>query len=292
MTSTGRELELRDVLDILWRRWMLLAAVTILVAAAFVAYAFLKTPIYRGAVVMVDASSSRDGGLLGRGLASLGGLASLTGINLSGANQQGEEALAVLRSRDFTERFITDHNLMPELFSKQWNPRTKSWEGPRESWPTLAQAAKFFDQNVRAVVRDKLTGLITLEVEWRDRDHAAFWANEMVARLNAEMRKRTIDHTERTVRFLNDELAKTQTVETREAIARLVEAQVNERMLATVTSEYVFRVVDKALPADKRDIVKPRKALLILLGPIVGFILGAAIIFLMATLRRERAVVS
>lgn len=290
MSLERREIDLREVVGTLWARRLLLTIIVMLFTAVFVAVAFLTTPIYRASVVIMDASSSRDGGLLGRGLASLGGLASLTGLSFMGANQQGEEALAVLRSREFTERFIAELDLMPELFHKQWNPTTKSWKGNRDSWPTPAQAAKFFDLKVRTLVRDKLTGLITVGVEWRDPERAALWANELVARLNSEMRARTIKHTELTVRYLNEELAATSTIETREVINRLMESQMNERMLASVTSEYAFRVVDRALPPDRRDIAKPRKALLILLGPVVGFIIGSFVVFLLAALRRERSV--
>ncbi len=287
MSIERREIDLRDVVMLLWARRIPLIIIGACVTAAFVAYAFLKTPIYRATVVVADASVGRDGGLLGRGLASLGGLASLTGLSL-GANQQGEEALAVLRSREFTQRFIADLNLMPVLYADLWDPAAKTWKGDRKSWPTPAQASKFFNTDVRAVVRDKLTGLISLEIEWRDPQQAASWANELISRLNSEMRTRTIAHTDRTVKFLNEELTRTSTIETREAINRLMEAQINERMLASVTNEYAFRVVDTALPPDPRDIAKPRKFLLVLLGPIVGFAIGAAAVFFMSAFRRER----
>src|SRR6185436_1603620 len=133
---------------------------------------------------------------------------------------------------------------------------------------------KYFDRKVRSVSSDKKTGLITLQVDWRDRDQAAEWANDLVRRLNAEMRSRAISKADAAVGYLEKESNTTSTVVTREAIGRLIEAQVKQRMLANVTLEYSFRVVDRALPADKDDPERPKKVVLIVAGVIIGLVLG------------------
>jgi LPS O-antigen subunit length determinant protein (WzzB/FepE family) len=91
------------------------------------------------------------------------------------------------------------------------------------------------------------------------------------------------------VGFLEQELTKTTAVETRQAIARLMEAQINQRMIANVTKQYAFRVADKAMPSDRRDMVRPNKLLLFALGPTLGFSFGAIIVLLFGSLRRSRA---
>jgi uncharacterized protein involved in exopolysaccharide biosynthesis len=45
-------------------------------------------------------------------------------------------------------------------------------------------------------------------------------------------------------------------------------------MVANVTHEYAFRVVDKAMPPDIDDPVRPRKLMLLLAGPFVGLVAG------------------
>jgi LPS O-antigen subunit length determinant protein (WzzB/FepE family) len=51
-------------------------------------------------------------------------------------------------------------------------------------------------------------------------------------------------------------------------------------MLANVTEEYAFRVADRALPPDPRDIVRPDKRLLFALGPLLGLTFGAFVALL------------
>jgi LPS O-antigen subunit length determinant protein (WzzB/FepE family) len=67
-----------------------------------------------------------------------------------------------------------------------------------------------------------------------------------------------------------------------------MEAQINQRMLANVTQEYAFRTVDRAMPPDPDDVVRPNKVVLAALGPTAGFIFGviAVLVFNMLTARR------
>jgi len=88
------------------------------------------------------------------------------------------------------------------------------------------------------------------------------------------------------LKYLERELTNTSTLGTREAINRLIEAQIKQRMLANVTLEFAFRVVDPATVADADDPVRPQKFLLFLLGPIVGFSLGVFAILAFEWLRQ------
>jgi uncharacterized protein involved in exopolysaccharide biosynthesis len=222
---------------------------------------------------------------LSAALGALGNLANVARINIPGATYV-DEAMAVMRSREFTEGFIRDENLMPELFPDLWDPRTNQWLN-KDQQPTLAQAFKAFDV-MRSVTQAGRGGLVTVSVLWRDPVKAAEWSNALVARLNAEMRERAIASTNLSVSYLEKELAATSTIETRLAINRLMEAQINQRMLANVTQEYAFRVIDRALPPEPDDAVGPSKLVLLALGPSVGLIFGVFAVLAVNVLRSRR----
>lgn len=258
------------------RVWI--ASSVALFTAAFVAAALLMTPVYRAVTLVVDASSERGGaGGLGNALGQLGGLASLAGINV-GAGKPIEESIAVIKSREFTESFIRDLELMPLLFSERWDSQARRWRN--EDAPTFSEAFRRFDNSIRSVSQDKKSGLVQIEILWRDPQLAAQWANKLVERLNEEMRARAIASTKASMGYLESELGATTIVETRQAISRLMETQINQRMLANVTKEYALRVVDRALPPDIKDVAKPNKLLLFALGPLVGFIVGVGLALL------------
>jgi uncharacterized protein involved in exopolysaccharide biosynthesis len=270
-------IELAVLIRRLWhRRWWIVASVLVC-GAIGAAIALLSTPIFRATVVMVPANTEGRDGLEGA-LGQIGGLASLAGLSLGSQGNDKEEALAVLRSREFTERFIHDRNLMPILFATRWDAKEQRWR-PGAKPPTPAQGYKYFHGQVRSIVQDKKTGLVTVHVDWKDGALAAQWANELVARLNTEMRTRAIAHADASVGYLERELENTNVVTTREAINRLIESQIKSRMLANVTQEYAFRVVDPALAPDADDPLWPNKPLLLAAGLLLGGVLGMLIVW-------------
>jgi len=183
------DIDFRQLLRTVWARRVLVGIVAAACGILAGAVSFVMTPVYRASTVLVPASD-RGFGDASAALGQLGGLASLAGIEIGGSNVEVEEALAVLRSREFTEKFIREKNLLPVLFAHKWDAAAGHWQGEEAKWPTLAKGFRYFNRKLRFVVFDKKTNLITVQVEWRDRQAAAQWANELVARVNEEMRTR------------------------------------------------------------------------------------------------------
>lgn len=277
-------LDLRKIVATLWSRRWLLAAGFFLGAVAGVIVVLVSTPIYRGAAVLAPVRINQIDGL-GGALGQLGGLASVVGLDLQGGGADTEEALAVLRSREFSERFIGERGLLPRFYPDDWDAANKQWKVPPDRQPTLGQAFKYFNKSIRNVTQDRKTGLVTLSIDWENRNEAAAWANEIVNRVNAEMRGRAIANANASVTYLEKELETTTTVATREAISRLMEAQIKQRMVANVTQEYAFRIVDRAMPAEPEDVVRPRKIRWTAGFAMGGFALAAFWILISSSLR-------
>ena len=274
-------MDLRTLVAVIWarRRWVIISIVVATLACA--AIAFFMKPVYRASVVFVSSTAGQSGlsGPLSSVLDSLGGLASQAGINLSSTSDSNvDETLAVLQSRQLTMAFISDKNLMPKLYPKKWDAAAHKWKVPLEDQPTEAKAYKKFDKKIRTVDRDKKSGLVTLQIDWTDRNEAADWANELLRRVNVEMRARAIRKAEDSLGFLQKELGTTTDVDTRDAVSKLIETQVKQRMLANVTPDYAFRVVDKAVAPDEDDPIRPQKVALLIAGPLAGFALGVALV--------------
>jgi uncharacterized protein involved in exopolysaccharide biosynthesis len=276
--------DLQAVWRHLWINRAWIAGSVVLFAALFTIAALIMPRTYRATTVLVSAGAERNSlsSSLNSALGSLGGLASIAGVNVGTSDAATEEALAVLRSRQFTEAFIASNHLLPELYPRQWDASTGQWKDAADA-PTTARAFRYFDRKVREVTQDRKTGLITVQIDWRDRNEAAVWANAMVQRLNEEMRSRAIAKADASLAYLQGELQKTVDIGTRDAINRLIEAQIRQRMLANVTEEFAFRVVDKALPPDADDPQSPKKAQWIVGGIVVGLLVGV-----MAALSRKR----
>ncbi len=277
--DTDEALDLRFVIEKIRRHPWLLAASVVLFSVAFATAAYVLTPIYRAGTGLIPTKSDNGPGDSGSGLSGgIGGVASLVGINLGQNDSLTEEALAVLKSREFTRKFIEDRHLMPVLYAKLWDAQAGQWKVNASRQPTIARAVRYFDKKIRVIVPEKKTSLITLNIDWTDRVAAADWANDLVQRLNLEMRQRETARADSEVVYLEKEFESTTAVATREAIGHLIEMQVKQRMLAAVTQEFAFRVVDHATPPDKDDRYFPNRLVMIALGPTVGIVIGLALI--------------
>jgi uncharacterized protein involved in exopolysaccharide biosynthesis len=136
------------------------------------------------------------------------------------------------------------------------------------------------------VRQDESTGLITVTIRWRDPLAVAEWANGLVALANERIRARAIDEATASLEYLDRELAKANVMEIQQSIYRAIEAQLNTKMLASVRTDYAFRIVSAATRPDVDNYVSPKEALMLVLGLLLGGIVGAVIILLLETKAR------
>ena len=252
------EIDLLELLGLFWRRKWLIVAVTILFTAGGVAYALLATQWWRAEVVMTQVDSKPMAG----GLAQLGGLASLAGINL-GAGGGSQNAVAVLKSKDFAREFISDKDLVPVLMSDRLTAQPPV---------DIRDAVERFDKEVRAIGEDKKTGLLTLSITWTDPALATEWANELVRRANARLRAQALQEAERNIKYLQGEIAATNVTSLQQAIGKVIESEMQKLLLARGNEEYAFKVIDKAVQPKKR--AKPQRAIVVLIAGLVGGVLS------------------
>lgn len=248
--------------------------------ALAVAYGMLKTPVYRAGITVMPVAGDEAGGALSRLAGQFGGLAGLAGVNLGGSGNR-QEAMALLRSQAFGESLIVDEDLMPLLFASRWDAEGGAWRTDRQDdIPTLWDGWLRFDRKVRSILEDRDRGLVTIRIEMTDRELAAALAASIVERANRQLRERKLAEIDRNLDYLRAELSKAELIELRQAISRVMEAQVSERMLASARSEFAFRVLDPPRVPDADRPVRPRRALLAALGTVAGALLG----FLLGTL--------
>lgn len=276
MTPTTSDLTILDIisLGIRYKIWVII--LTFAGATAGFVIGFVQQPIYR-AETLLSAVEENDARNSLAGLASqVGGLAGA--INFGSTGSDKNVAIAVLRSRAFIVKFIRDRGIERILFSSRLAPDTEEWAVDLGGAPTDSEIFELFSGDIFAVREDNKTGLITLSIEWEDAQIAADWSNEIVREVNAQLRTRARTRARNSVEYLESEAARTSNAETQRAIYSLIGQQINEIMLANVTEEYAFEVVDPATASDLDDYVRPRKVFLLISGLIAGFLFATVLI--------------
>lgn len=282
--SETDEISLHDAWLRLRAGWKIIAAFLLVASVGSVSTAFLMTPIFDSTALL--AVTTQDDSAI-KGTSGLSKIASQFGmasdmLDFGGSSDQKAEAIATLASRVLLETYIREQNLLPILFAEKWDAQKGEWkEKDPAKQPTVWDGYKLFNKKIRTVTEDKKTGLVQFAISWKDRNLAAKWANDIVARTNAYLRNKALDTSSRHINYLNDELKRTNVLELQEAIYRLLEIEIKKTMLARGNEEYSFKTIDPAVVPQERS--RPRRWLIITFGTVTGLFLGVVVALLRKT---------
>ncbi|WP_373020547.1 Wzz/FepE/Etk N-terminal domain-containing protein [Thiomicrorhabdus sp.] len=300
------EIDLRELFSVLSQHKWFIAFISFGLALVTAIVSFQIPNQYQAQVVMVPVNSNSSGGMAS--LASkYGGLASMAGIDLpESGGDRTQQAISVLKSRKFINDFILRHKLKPELFSVRWDSESASWredspdvlqrlkgviglrqgavsnyEGQEKlalGEPSLWQAYKLFSNEIMRVSDDKKSGVITLSIQWYNPVQARDWANQMVDDLNKRLRNEMIANSEKTIKYLKEQIKQTNLLELREILFGLIEEHVKNITLAKTNTEYVFKVIDPAVVPEEKS--KPKRGLMVAVSFLLGLMLAIFIVLI------------
>lgn len=266
--SSDEVIDIRELWTLLIRERWRVALITGIFLLASITLALLLPNWYRAEALLAPTEDRQGSPLAGQ----LGGLASLAGVSM-GPRGSISESIATLKSREFARPFIEDNNLLQVFFSEDWDSESQSWRpNDEQEWPSLQDGVAYFHKNMIKVTENKETGLVTLAVEWTDPALAAEWASELVRRLNATLRERTLSEAETNIAYLQNKIAMANVVTLQQAIGRLLESEMQKLMLAQGNQEFAFRVIDAPVPPKKPT--RPNRPLILLIGTIFGLLIG------------------
>lgn len=298
------EIDLRELFAAIWKGKWIIIATTFVFAVASVLYALSLPNIYKADALLAPAESSNGGGL-SKMAGKLGGLAALAGVNIGGGEtSQTDLAVQVMKSRQFVDAFINKHNLLvPLMAAKDWdlannklvinedlyNANTGEWlrepVGLRGAKPTAQEAFDIFSKDILSISQDKESGLYTVSIKHYSPYVAQQWVNWLTEDINKVMRERTIAETSQNLDYLNTQLQKTAVADMQSTFYKLIEEQTKSLMLAEVQEEFVFKTVDPAVVPELKD--GPKRALICVLGTLLGGMLGVAIVLVRFAFRKE-----
>ena len=263
----------QDLVLVYWnlftRHKILIFMVVTVFVLGSVALALTMKPVFRAEILIAPISENNASGRLSRLASQFGDLAALGGIDISGSGgSAASTALAMLGSRQFNYYIIQEMHLLQKMYPDRWNEETKTWNTDGDiTSPSLWQANGKFSKLV-SIDTDKKTGLITLSVDWSDPGMAAQIANTMIDRINDRMRMTAAEESARNLEYLRKYASQVQITDIKNAWSDLILAETKKLMLANVSKDYAFKIIDPAIAPEQR--IKPKRSLIVLLGLIFG----------------------
>jgi len=294
--SHDNEYVFYELLKYLWKKKIAICSIVFSVALLTVIWVINIPNQYQSSALVSPTESAKGNGLSSMG-AQLGGLASLAGINLSGGSADKVSiALQVISSRQFILEFIERYDIaVPLIASASWDKinenlvidkdiydvESKAWtrkNSDNEVYePTTVELYNTFI-DLMTIEQDATSGMVTISIEHISPQLAQKWTGLLVEELNKIMRVRDISATEKSISFLYKQIDNTTNFEMQKMFYELIQEQTKTLMIAEVTPEYIFEVIDPAyLPLDKSS---PKRALIVIAAAILtgmltlfGFIL-------------------
>lgn len=288
------EINLRDLILLLWHEKWLIVGTTFLFSVFALIYALTQPNTYKSEALLAPIEQEQS---LGGLQAQLGGLASLAGINLGGgASSNTKLAIEILKSRQFTSEFIQKHNILPDLMAaeswsfsenkvsydvSQYNVLEDKWvrkvSAPRTSKPSMQEAYDFF-RELLTINENTETGMVTISIEHISPFISQQWVNWLIEDINLTMKTRDVSEARESTAFLISQIEKMKITDIRDVLYKMVEEQTKTIMFANVREEYVFKTIDPAmLPEEKSG---PKRVLICLLGAILGGLLSLLFVFM------------
>lgn len=291
--TRDEEIDLREVVRVLWRGKWLIGAVTLVSAIIAIVVAVAMPNIYRAEALLAPNDQDRAGGVSALA-AQYGGLASLAGIDLGSAQADKTVlGLEILRSRKFISNFVERHDiLVPLMAAKDWdattgeleidardydvstNRWTRSVSPPKKTIPSMQEAYEEFIE-ILSVSQDKKTGLVKVAVEHFSPTIAKQWVDWLVEDINSTVMQQDVAEAEQAIDYLNSQVAETSLADLQNVFFRLIEEQTKTVMLAKVSNEYLFKTLDPAVAPESK--ARPRRSLIVLIAIMLGGLLGVAI---------------
>jgi LPS O-antigen subunit length determinant protein (WzzB/FepE family) len=260
------EIDLVLVFRYVWARKLDVFIIVFVSISLLLGSSYLITPIYQAQSIMVPVQSDISNNDVTK---KLGGLASIVGIGGDNVTDETTLHMATFRSRKFIREFINENNLMPILYEADWDDEGQRWIGDE---PTMWDTVNYFDEEIRSVVVDQETGLITLSVNWTDPKLTVKWAELMAAKINKVLQETFLNETKENLTYLSERLLETQNSESRDVLYSLLQEQIKREMLSKSDQNFAYKVVDPPVVPEKKS--SPKRSLFALVGLLLGGIIS------------------
>ena len=291
------EIDLRELFAVLWAGRKLIAYVTSAFAVIAVIVALMIPNQYKAIAVIAPAQSGGSS-MLGAMASQFGGLASLAGIELGGSEGgEAQEAMEIMQSWGFIEKFIAKNNLAVEVFAAEgWSAHNNKlsidsslYDSEQQRWvrnppqgktaePTSWELYNAFKGRL-SVSTDKKTGLLSVSVEYYSPLIAKQWVDLYIATINEHMRDRKLAQVNRNIEYLEVQIEKTAIAGMREVFYQVIEEQIKNKMLAEASPEYAFTTVSRAMLPEEKS--QPKRALICILATLLGGMLSVLVVLVM-----------
>lgn len=148
----------------------------------------------------------------------------------------------------------------------------RNFSYPQNQIPSAQESFQQFIDIHLNVNEEKDTGFIEISVKHQSPFIAKEWADLIVNQINSFYRAKDKAEAEKSVSYLNSQIAKTNYTEIKEVLAELLQQEMQKLTLIEANPLYVFDFIDPPSVMEKKS--EPNRLLILILGLFLGTTLG------------------
>ena len=275
------EIDLRELFEVLWTNKIRIIVITGLISLSSIVISLMMTNYYTSESVLI-ARDQQDSG----SLSDFSGVASLVGVDLSGDGASVFKVLEIIQSREFTKHLITFDNVLPSIMAAEsydtsskkiifdpeiYDEESKTWTREPSAngnvIPSHLEAHREY-ADMLSVMKDKITGLISIKIEHVSPVFAHDFLSLIIQEANNLNREIDVKTTTKALTYLKAELSQTPQVEIKKSISKLIENQLETKMMASIYDDYILIPLEPPFIPDKKS--GPVRSLIVILSTLLA----------------------
>lgn len=293
-----KDIDLNALQQLMLQQKYLIVFIVLVTSLLGVALALALPNVYKSSALLAPLSESQ--GSLSGMAQQYSGLASVVGISLPGGSEVTDSEINVrsLSTRQFVLEFINKYKIAESLMTGvEWrfiqeaaedefnctsfNERNIEYSSGLTTYSASEVLEKFFA--VYNVTEDKNSGFITVSLNNRNPQTAAFLLNCLIAEANSRAKERDQQEAAQSISYLEEKIRQNSFSDVDQVLSELVQAKIQQAMLAEIRTDYAFMVLDPPLAMSTPD--SPNRILIIFIFSAFGLFIAFAIVLIKSDLR-------
>ena len=277
------EIDVKDIINELFAFKKTIISFTSLAAICSVIYALYLPNIYTSSALLSVANEKNQ---LSSKLGSFSTLAGIAGVSLpTDTNNPSAEAVARMKSFDFFSTYFLPNITLEDLYaSNGWDSEkniilydSKLFDKSKNKWtngpaPSNQEAYEIYKE-IFSVSEDAKTGFVTVSIKSFSPHKAKEWLEIVIYNINESMRDENIKTASNSIEFLNNQMQTTNLKELKDGLSQLMQSQMQNLMLASVSDSYIYKVINSPIAPEKKS--APGRAFISIFGTFLGLVLSS-----------------
>lgn len=291
------EINIKEIIALVKDNIRFILSSVFIITAITAAITLTFDNIYRSQAILTLSNNDNSSNLSSVVGSSSGLLGSLSGNFLPDLGGNKDNAITVMKSKDFFNTLYIKNDFLPYLMatkkydpkslktsidSKQYDIKSKKWVRkvtfPKQAKPSLQEAHKFFMKSL-SIVEDDKKNIIIISFDHKSGVIAKEYLEVFINEFNDYVRDKDINKAQKGIQYIQSKLKDEKINEIRNVLAAVMEKDIQTLSLAEKTEEFVLEIIDSPyIPETK---IRPKRSLLCLFAALISGVFSTLLVFVL-----------